>query len=191
MGIKIKIERDEDADNPRDNRHGTLFLAWHKRYSIGDPKPSRRFEHPESEFPTRAELLTALREELGSIAELPVFMYDHGSQAYSTEGFADRWDSGQLGWIFAVPGDDSPSRWEGATPDQIAEVLRGEIAEYHSWANGEVYAYRLVDDDGETLEAGGGYYSEDECRQAANEALGERLAAEASDDAACRQVMAL
>jgi hypothetical protein len=190
MGIKIKIERDEDAENPRGNRYGTLFLAWHKRDSIGDPKPSRRFEHPESEFSTRDELLAALREELGSITELPVFMHDHGSQSFSTGGFSDRWDSGQLGWIFAVP-TSTPDRWEGATPEQIADVLRAEIAEYHSWANGEIYAYRLVDDDGETLEAGSSYYSEDECREAANEALGERLAAEASDDAACHQVMAL
>lgn len=189
MNLRITVERDEDAENPRTERSGdgSLFLAWHKRYRIGDPKPARRFEHPESEFPSRDELLAALREELSPIAELPVYMYEHGGQACSTEAFGDRWDSGQLGWIFAVPNE----RWHGMEPEQIAEALRAEIAEYHAWANGEVYAYRVTNDEGETLEAGGGYYSEDDCREAAEEARRELLAAEASEDAACRQMMAL
>jgi hypothetical protein len=187
MDLRIEIGYDEDADSPRLDREGTLFLGWHKRYSIGDPKPSHRFERPTEYYPEREDLLAALREELTPVAELPVFMVDHSGTHYSTGDFGDKWDSGQVGWIFALPSD----RWDGLTPEQIADVLRSEIAEYGTWANGGMREFRIYNESGELLASSCGYYSEEDAQREADEERSAILTREARDEVACQRAMAL
>ena len=93
---------------------------------------------------------------------LPVYRFDHSAVAYSVRPFGCRWDSGQVGYIFAsLPkiaaeyGDTSPE-----TLDKVREVLAGEVSTFSAYANGDVYGVRIFDEV-EELDACWGFYGSD------------------------------
>lgn len=91
---------------------------------------------------------------------LPLYLYEHSGMTMRVgEGgnpFSDRWDSGQVGFIFASRetidrewGVHMDSEWyqthhAGKTLDEVArDVLVAEVEEYDSYLRGEVYGYTV------------------------------------------------
>lgn len=78
------------------------FWAWHKRYSLGTSSPNKPRHQ---DYGSWDELRQAIIKAVKPVVILPVYMYDHGDLAFSTSPFACRWDSGQVGFIFATRED--------------------------------------------------------------------------------------
>lgn len=88
---------------------------------------------------------------------LPVFLCRHGGDTVSTLPFADKWDSGQIGWIYAddahVAGEFGD--WNEKTVEQAKEALKGEVSTWDSYLRDENYTYDLIDTrTGEVLDGG-------------------------------------
>lgn len=95
---------------------------------------------------------------------LPVHAYIHGGITISTTPFSDRFDSGQLGWIFAggKEVDAFKESWSpawreeyyaGKSDKEILETfLVSEVKEYDDYLCGNVYGYE-VDIDGAVVES--------------------------------------
>ena len=172
MTLRLKVERDDALENPRAWGTGaTLFLAWHKQYKIGDPHPAGFSSI--RDFGGWEELEKALRDNFRPVALLPVYLLDHSGVAYSTEPFSDPWDSGQVGFILALPSDE----WKGVGPEAVRDALRGEIATYSAWANGDVWGYTVQDDD-RVLDSAWGLYGEAAAREEGEAALNAHLSKE-------------
>lgn len=98
------------------------------------------------------------------LAIRPVYLYDHSGIAISCAPFSCRWDSGQIGWVFTTPQEMRfymPPEWEDfSNPEcrRLAErFLIEEVEHQNNFIQGNVYGWRVLDDEGEEVESCWGY----------------------------------
>lgn len=161
----LEIIYDNSAENPREWDNLGTFLYAHGRYNLGEETFDTDLYNGWNE---------ALNGEVGSMKEiiaLPVYMYNHGQIALSTESFHGRalhaeWDSGRVGWIYVTREDVRKNygvkRISAKLKDRVEKVLRAEIELQSSYINGEVYGYRLIDNEkDEEIDSCFGFYGDD------------------------------
>lgn len=178
-GISVKIESDDSPFDPRkDHETYTTVVAWHRRSDIGDEGFNYRdiADHM-GESPD--DLVQWLKDEHDAVCVLPLYLFEHGGQTISLKPFGDRWDSGQVGYVFVTQADLDTT---GApTPEGLIE---GDVAEYDAFLRGEVYGYIVADgeDDQESCWGfiGDAAYCEEEAKAVA-ERIAERRAQEAAE----------
>lgn len=158
-GFVARIQFDSDPLNPREeyDNAGTI-VYWSSRYIIGDVDGSREYGTPDDFMEWAAEQNMA--------AMLPVYAYIHSGITISTGEFGDRWDSGQVGWIYMTK---ETVEKEGI-PDPVS-YLKSEIETYDAYLTGMVYVWIIESPDGEIVESCGGYYAEDYAIEEAISAL--------------------
>jgi hypothetical protein len=110
------------------------------------------------------EMLNELNdEELMEIIEqhvviLPLFLYDHSGVTMRTSSFNDRWDSGQVGWIYAektyLLEETGYNHQQLFNEGKAEELLIGEVKTYDQFLTGDVYGFILEekDEEGEVLD---------------------------------------
>lgn len=158
----LKIFRDEDAPNPREWDNLGTMVCGHRRYRLGDEQAAN------------TELYGSwdewLEGELGKdVIALPLYLYDHGGLAMSTEGwrypFNDPWDAGQVGWIYVtkekVRREYGVKRVTRKVRDRVLAVLEAEVEEYSRWLEGDVYGYVLEDAKGNEIDSCWGFFGTD------------------------------
>src|SRR5581483_3570876 len=176
----IEILPDDDPMNPckEFDMLGTQ-VYWHNRYNLGHDKSTsllspgqwliEKIEHARSEGMSddeaeilRYDLNKALREFEKYYFALPVFAYEHGGITISTREFTDRWDSGQIGIIYVsydkIKAEFSVKHVTKKTLKRVAEILMAEVKEYDDYLTGNVWGYRVKNDDDDILDSCGGFY---------------------------------
>jgi hypothetical protein len=133
--IRIEVYYDEGADNPRDTYEtlGTL-VEWHRRMDFGDQKAPRNLEDEWSVL----EFFGVDDDDVF----LPVYMYQHGHATISVNPFGDRWDSGQVGWIFAKK--DRYTNYGYSREDAKKELIR-EVEELDTYIRGDYYFIEIIE----------------------------------------------
>lgn len=104
---------------------------------------------------------------------LPLYLYDHGSITMNTGGFHCPWDSGQVGFIYTTM-DQARKEWSGTDEevrDKALACLEAEVKVYDQYLTGDVWGYVIEDDEGEEVESVWGFYGDEYCREAGEEAL--------------------
>lgn len=97
---------------------------------------------------------------------LPLYLYDHSGITMNTTGFSCRWDSGQVGWVYATK--DDILRYLGgkyltkSLREKACKVMVSEVAGYDHYLRGDVYQYEILDECGETVDSCYGFYGEEE-----------------------------
>jgi len=92
---------------------------------------------------------------------LPVYLYDHSGITIScshTYPYNDRWDAGQVGWIYASY-DDIEKTYGVVNADNIKtaeQVLVDEISTYDDYICGNAYGY-IIEKDGVEVASCWGY----------------------------------
>lgn len=157
----VEVLHDDSPANPRHYGDNSRLILFHKRYDIGD-----QHEYKHSDYTNWDDMKEDIikKEQPGMI--LPVYMYDHGSVSLSTRIFNDRWDSAQVG--FAII---EWSRFRDMTADEGKHSIETELEDYSNYLNGECYMYRISEEQVCNLgcphhyfiDAGSGYYNEDDC----------------------------
>lgn len=145
----LNIFRDEDAENPREWENLGKMVCWHRRYNLGD---THDFDSPQDFYETD--------EYKNAFAILPLYLYDHSGITMSNNDFGDRWDSGQVGHIYATK--ESVREMLGREPteadrEHILDILKGETKTYDQYLQGDCYAFTIQDQTGETVESVGGF----------------------------------
>lgn len=165
-GHIITIHPDHDPMNPRtDWDQLGVWAAWHRRYDLGDKDHGIEWE----EVPA---IIKSQRVHGVPCVALPVYMIDHGSQAFSVSSYHCPWDSGLVGVIFATLEQCQRmghkwKRWSPKRRKDVADWLKNEIEVYDQFQRGEVYGYTVTDPDGEQVASCWGFYGMDEVREAA------------------------
>lgn len=129
-GCSIKIYIDDDARDPRDDDNFGHMICFHRRYTLGD-KHSMSIEEAQ-------ELA-----EADNVISLPLYLYDHSGITISTSDFGDRWDSGQVGFIYCTE-DDIAREYGAVTADTMEKaraLLKNEVKAYDLYLTGKCYGY--------------------------------------------------
>ena len=188
--LTVKVVLDEHPDNPRDWDNASKLVCWHRDYTLGDEQPSASPE----------EWLEDYKAANPGALVVPVYMYEHGGIALNTGGFSCPWDSGQCGYA-VISAADMAKEWPALEGEERLAAARAcidsEVETYSAFCNGDVYGYRIYNNEGEHLDSCYGYYGTQEAlkegeaaalalipeaRQAAQEAARlERLEAAAPD----------
>lgn len=158
-GKVLRVYSDTDADSPRDWEESNLGImaCSHRKYKLGD-------EQINSEnFSGWSEIKKYLIEEKGAIPEfiLPLYLYDHSGITIKTTPFGDRWDSGQVGFIYTTK---DKLKEMGTPKDRVLKVLRSEVSTYDDYLTGNIYGYKLfecVKGNWEETDAVWGFYGSD------------------------------
>ena len=172
----VELYRDNNSTNPREWDNAGTMICWHDRYRLGD-SDSRKlplvFDSP-SEF--KAWWKTNSK---GGVI-LPLYLYDHSGLTISTDNghypFTDRWDSGQIGYIYAIK-ETIIKEW-GKTgkltrtnKTKALRHLQDEVKTYDQYLTGDVYGYTITDPQGDIIDSCWGFYGFDYAKQEAQTQL--------------------
>ena len=156
-GFDVNILADRDAENPLAWGSATLVTA-HRRYTFGGDRLPFDANSIEEAFDWHLDSKGLTRRD---VIWLPVYLYDHSGLALSDTPFGDRWDSGQLGYIYesrsAIRAEYRVQRISAKREQSVLERLRHTLQLLEHWANGDVYAWEIPALD----EYGGGFYGWD------------------------------
>jgi len=138
LGYTIRYTRDEDPQDPlEDDRLGTMAFC-HQRYSLGD-KNFSSFEEISSQ------------EDYKNGISLPIYMYDHSGYTIRTTPFSCPWDSGLVGYIYVskekIRKEFNVSRVTKKIQEKVLDILVAEVAIYNAYLEGEVYEWRVDNED--------------------------------------------
>lgn len=126
-GEVLEIFVDENIDSPREwfDNVGKIY-AEHRRYTIGDKDATRE-------------------EAEKALVCLNLYMFEHSGIALSTRPFNDRWDSGQIGYVYAtreaIQKTYGVKRITKKLIQTVKKDLAAEVETYSQYLNGEVYGY--------------------------------------------------
>ncbi len=149
-GYNIKIYLDEDPENPRTawDNFGHM-ICFHSRYNLGD-------KHDMS-LEDAKEL-----EKSKDVISLPLYLYDHSGLTIRTYPFSCPWDSGKIGFVYVtkeeVRKEYSCKLVTKKIKEKVINLLRSEVEEYDNYLTGEVYGYRIVDDNEEERDSCWGFF---------------------------------
>lgn len=162
-GSTIKIIRDESPGNPReDYDNPTQMICFHRRYNLGDKHEMRH-----EDYNGWAEVEAAIKEEHNVAIIKPLYLMDHSGLAISTGSFNDRWDSGQIGFIF-VTTEELKANWpyEGETvPDEIKKKgeawIESDLETYGLYLSGDAWGFVIKGPGGEEVDSCWGFWGSD------------------------------
>jgi hypothetical protein len=168
----VKIERDTGPQNPRDWDNMGVMVAFHGRYVLGDSDHG----YKSSDYSGWVEMEKAIAKDNPGCIILPLFLYDHSGITIATTSFNDRWDSGQVGFIFAslakIRECYGVKRVTAKVRERALASLRSEVGTYDDYLTGDVYGYILEDEDGNEGDSCWGFYGSDPFKNGIADSIG-------------------
>jgi hypothetical protein len=163
--LKLEIVQDEDPQSPRvemDNL-GTI-VCFHRKYKLGD-----KTDLPSTAFDGWADMKAHLIEQLEAEVVLPLYLLDHSGLSLSTSDFNDKWDSGQVGFIYATRAAILSQYFRKRITDRLRArvklALQAEVAVYAQYLEGDVWGFMVKDEDGEVVDSCWGFYGRQEAEE--------------------------
>ena len=162
---KIKVVQDDSPSSPREDDNLGTMVCFHGRYNLGD-----KHDYNSNDYNGWDEMEAAIikRENVGVI--LPLFVYEHGGITMKTTSFNDRWDSGQVGFIF-ISKKKMLEEYGGKIvtaklKERVTKYLVAEVETYDQFLTGDVYGYiitELDEDEENDIDSCWGFYGKDYC----------------------------
>ena len=161
---RLKVVYDEGYESPRDvNDTLGKMVCFHNRYCLGDAHNNKISDYDSWEEVCESILKTYGRNNIAVI--MPLYLYDHSGLSISTTPYSCRWDSGQIGFIFATKEDVRSNfkvkRVTSKLVERTREILLAEVEEYDSYLKGEVFGFILEDLEGNEIESFWGFIGTD------------------------------
>jgi len=176
LGFTIKIKQDCCSANPRTEWDNLAHLwCWHKRYDLGDEKPSWA-EHWFDTADTGDSIYDEIEEEFRPVVIEPLSLLDHsGLTLYKGHGAHQcdpgGWDSGPIGLAFISRKDALKEHNCKYITKRIRgfcqKVLDAEIETYDMALRGDVWGYIITASDGKEVDSCWGFYGYDYCLEEA------------------------
>lgn len=134
-GFKLEVVYDEFPESPRDWSNLGMMVCWHRRYSLGD---KHNYNNP-----------IDFKEEINDTNAiiLPLYLYDHSGITMSINPFSCSWDSGQVGYIYAmfdkIKEEYSVIEISEELRQKVSTYLKGEVETYDKYLRGDIYGFRI------------------------------------------------
>lgn len=154
---------DENPSSPREWDNLGTMVCFHRSYDLGDVGGPRR-EHNDLAFHNPEHFEEWLKDK--PTVMLPLYLYDHSGLWMATGNsrwpFTCRWDSMQVGWIYATKEDirreHSCQRVTKGVRRKVVVQLQAEVETYSAYISGQVFGWVTVSPNGESLDSCWGYY---------------------------------
>ena len=156
------------APNKEDPEGVDVYETYYLRTVIGNSEPSECLEY---ECLSKDGVVEYIMDDLTvrhcqtlmePYAEwLPLWLYDHGGITMScgtrTGQYADRWDSGQVGWIIALKKTIMSEMCVGEDEwrERAVSHMEAVVKEYDQYLTGDTYGFTLYVEDPEVEERDG------------------------------------
>lgn len=160
---KLQIWSDADCESPRTWSNLGTFITKTRNYNSPDKDVEflELFENAyNSEGVNTAEqhlkMFKKLLKENGNKIKYVCLItkHEHGN-VYYKRGAVQGWDSGVCGAYIVLVNEETKKY----TNKKIEAIIDGELENYNSWCNGDVWGYTLYSDDGEVEDSCGGFFS--------------------------------
>lgn len=138
--MQIKITRDQNPQNPRLSKNWAEIIL--DGYTFGD----------------RSETWIQISKVIAdpAVVALPIYL-DH--DRLTTDGGTQVIGAAIMHW--------SKAKKIFQSVMAAMDVMREEVDTLEAWRQGKVWAYQLLEENGEVVEAAGGYFDKVECEKAA------------------------
>lgn len=143
---ELRIYPDHDSESPREWDNLGKMVCFHRRYPLGDEHDIKK-----ENFNSWDKLEDYLHYIKDAHVILPLYLYDHSGITMSTDlryPYNDRWDAGQVGFIYATKEDIRKSfmrkRITSLLRGRVMKVLRGEIKTYDQYLRGDIFGFEIV-----------------------------------------------
>lgn len=143
----VKIERDSYVEYPFEYDEVFTLYSNHRYFNPDKHKMEELFNE-EGNLPT----LEQLNSSRSDYEHFRIYLYDHSGMTVSATPFSCPWDSGLLG-IVAVKKDEVKDP---------KEAFKNYVKTLDQYLQGDVYTFFVKDEMGETVDACGGFYGDDE-----------------------------
>jgi len=138
-GLKLSFYKDDEPEDPRDyDNVGIIVCDDHADIDI-------------NKFKNLDEVEEYIRQDLGAIVILPLYLHDSSEVSIATE--AQAWSS-KIGFIYAteksancLEKEDGMSRQEWLA--EVKEWLIWEVNTYNAYLQGNAYGWKVEDEKGE------------------------------------------
>lgn len=140
------------------------WVAGRTQYGVVDEAECLSFLRDSiMEYLPMEDLIALCRNHL---VILPLFLYDHSGLTMNTSGFPCRWDSGQVGYIWATAGKameimGHPRGSKKEIREQIIQTLLDEVSMYDMYLKNDCYGgivEQLQDGEWSEVDSCWGYY---------------------------------
>jgi hypothetical protein len=159
-GKTLEILVDNHPENPRNWDNMGTMVCFHRRYDLGD---EHNYDH--NDYSGWGEMEGAIIKNEKTAVILPLYLYDHSGITISTSPFSCQWDSGQIGFIFIskekLKKEYGVKRVTNDLIKKAEKCLLGEVETYDQYLTGEVYGYRVIDEEGNEVDSCWGYYGDE------------------------------
>lgn len=150
----VKVFYDEDAISPRKDFDYITKVVTTNNYSFGDETQSIE------DIKDRLSDKSFMNDNI----VLPIYAYIHSGMTISTTSFNDRWDSGQIGYIFVsketVRAEYNVSRISSRLRKRVINMMASEIStELDKFVRGEIYRFEVYNENDELIDSCSGFYS--------------------------------
>lgn len=141
----LEVDHDEYGESPREWDNIGTMVYGHRTYDLGDEKAQNIEEYNSWHEWLRGEVIAKHGED--NVIALPLYLYDHSGLTMNTTGFSCRWDSGQVGWIYATKEtflkETAYNEKKLFEEGKAEEMLRNEVDIFDKYIRGDVYCFVL------------------------------------------------
>ena len=138
----LEIFQDENPESPRSWDNMGTMVCFHNRYRLGDVHGLRT-----DMFSGWEEMKQFIVRKYDAAVILPLYMYDHSGITIKTTPFDCRWDSGQIGFIYATRKAIRESYGvklvTKKVKERVEQHLLVEVETYDQYVTGDVYGFKL------------------------------------------------
>jgi hypothetical protein len=158
---KLEVVEDMHPYNPRKDDNITKLICFHNRYNLGD---EHSYKH--SNYNNWEELEADIIKQENAAIIYPLYLYDHSGITISTSPFGDRWDSGQVGFVYVskqtIYKEYNCKRITKAIRLKAESLLQAEVKTYDKYIMGEAWGFRITDENESEVDSCWGYYEKHE-----------------------------
>lgn len=160
-GLDVKIYYDMSPESPREWDNVGTMICGHRSYNLGDE------QFNSDDYEGWEDLEKHLIEERKAVIVLPLGLYDHSGITMYVGNVHDRWDGGQVGFIYCTQ-EDIDREWSGDA-EKAEKYLRAEVETYDQYLRGDVYGFVITNPKNyEDIDSCWGFYGLDDVKEEAN-----------------------
>jgi len=167
---RLIIKYDECPESPREWSTLGYFLTSDRNYYSPDGKRNPEIQNIMEETGNEANNLEnhielmkkRIEEEIGEkvLAIYPIVKYEHSGISYSL-GYQKGFDYSNNGFYIIT---DKSQKETGIEKDNFEKSIENELKNYNKYANGEIYRFTLLDENGEIEDSCCGFYEIEDIR---------------------------
>ncbi len=162
---QLKINYSTEIESPR-NDDTICLLVLKGCYGDKNEELQRLLNETYRKATSAPHHLELMRDEVSKIYGNVVYSdfitkYEHSSVCLK-RGLYKGFDYGLIGFVFVT---DRHVQSFGVASDNIEKLVDNELQTYNQWLNGEIYEYRLYNNEGEVIESCSGFYDIDSIKE--------------------------